>query len=122
MGKLVLVIDDDADQRRFLSRVLGARGYRVVAANDGEEGLAAIRAQRPDVILLDVMMPRLNGFQTCRRLKADPEHRTVPVVVLTAKDQPADEYWAREAGADEFMTKPVDAHALLELLDRMTGA
>ena len=78
MSKLVLVIDDDPDQRRFLERMLGASGYRVVMVADGEAGLAAAAAQTPDVIVLDVMMPRLNGYQTCRKLKKDPRTATCP--------------------------------------------
>lgn len=121
MSQLVLIIEDDPDQRRLLERMLGGNGWRVVTAPDGEAGLQAARDQRPDVILLDVMMPRLNGFQTCRRLKADTSTRTTPVVIATAKDEPADEYWAREVGADAFLPKPLDLPGLLAELDRLTG-
>ncbi|HXG44074.1 MAG TPA: response regulator [Gemmatimonadales bacterium] len=122
MGKTVLIIDDDPDQRRLLERTLATRGYRVLLAADGEAGLALAVTGRPDAIVLDVMMPRLNGFQTCRRLKAEPATASVPVVMLTAKDQPADEYWAREVGANEYLTKPVEISALLDLLDRLTAS
>src|SRR5215813_7500593 len=111
MSKLVLVIEDDPDQRRFLERMLGASGYRVVTVADGEAGLAAAAAQTPDV-----MMPRLNGYQTCRKLKKDPRTATCPVIMLTAKDQAADEYWATEVGADAFLSKPIDLPILLETL------
>lgn len=121
MGKTVLVIDDDPDQRRLLESTLATRGYQVVVASDGEAGLRVARTQPPDAIVLDVMMPRLNGFQTCRRLKADPATSQVPVIILTSKDQPADEYWAREVGANEYATKPVDVRALLDLIDRLTA-
>jgi two-component system cell cycle response regulator len=66
------------------------------------------------------MMPRLNGYQTCRQLKADPEIRAIPVIMVTAKDQPADEFWAGEVGADAFLAKPVDILGLMGLLDRLT--
>lgn len=120
MARLVLVIEDDPDQRRLLQRMLSASGWRVEAAPDGEAGLRLAAERRPDVIVLDVMMPRLNGYQACRRLKAEPATASVPIVIVTTKDQPADEFWAREVGADAFLAKPVDVQQLTELLDRLT--
>jgi len=120
MSKLDLVIEDDPDQRSFLERMLGASGYRVVTVADGEAGLSAAAAQTPDVVVLDVMMPRLNGYQTCRKLKKDPRTARCPVIMLTAKDQAADEYWATEVGADAFLSKPIDLPILLETLGRLT--
>jgi CheY-like chemotaxis protein len=72
------------------------------------------------VVVLDVMMPRLNGYQTCRKLKKDPRTARCPVIMLTAKDQAADEYWATEVGADAFLSKPIDLPILLETLGRLT--
>jgi twitching motility two-component system response regulator PilH len=120
MSRLALVIEDDPDQRRFLERMLGGSGWRVVAAADGEAGLLAAGEQQPDAIVLDIMMPRLNGYQTCRRLKADPATSTIPVIIVTTKDQPADEFWAKEVGADAFLAKPVDIRDLVNLLNRLT--
>jgi DNA-binding response OmpR family regulator len=119
MSHLVLIIEDDPDQRRLLERILGGEGWRVATAPDGEAGLAAARAQQPSVILLDVMMPRLNGFQTCRLLKADQETARIPVIIATAKDQPADEFWAREVGADAYLSKPLDLRSLTDLVERL---
>ena len=113
MTKLVLIIDDDQNQRRLLERMLEASGYRVRSAVDGEAGLAAARSSPPDLVLLDVMMPNLNGYQTCRRFKADPELGRIPIIILTTKDQPSDEFWASEVGADRFLHKPVDIPTLL---------
>lgn len=121
MGKLVLVVEDDPDQRRLLERMLVGSGWRVATAPDGESGLDAARTHRPDAIVLDVMMPRLNGYQACRQLKADPEIAKIPVVMCTSKDQPADQYWATEVGADAFLAKPVDITRLMQMLDRLTG-
>ena len=120
MSRLVLVIEDDPDQRRFLERMLAGSGWRVVAAADGEAGLLVAAEQRPDAIVLDIMMPRLNGYQTCRRLKADPATSAIPVIIATTKDQPADEFWAKEVGADAFLAKPLDIRDLLDLLNRLT--
>jgi len=122
MSQLALIIEDDPEQRRFLERLLGGSGWRVASAPDGEAGLLAAREQRPDAIILDVMMPRLNGFQACRRLKGDPKTQGIPVIILTSKDQPADEFWAREVGADAFLSKPVDVRNLMDLLKRLAGA
>ena len=119
MSQRVLVIDDDPDQRRLLGRMLEAAGWRVETAADGEAGVRLAAARPPAVIILDVMMPRLNGYQACRQLKASPATASIPVVMVTAKDQPADEFWAREVGADAYVAKPVDITALAALLDRL---
>ncbi len=121
MTQRVLVIDDDPDQRRLLGRMLEAAGWRVETAADGEAGLRLATERAPAVIILDVMMPRLNGYQTCRQLKAAPATAAIPVVMVTAKDQPADEFWAREVGADAYVAKPVDITALAALLERLAG-
>lgn len=120
MPKSVLVVEDDPDQRRLLERMLTAGGWRVLTAPDGAAGVRVATAEPPDVVVLDVMMPELNGFQACRRLKSEPATRDVPVVILTSKDQPTDEFWAREVGADAFMHKPADIPALMALLSRLT--
>ncbi len=121
MAKLVLIIEDDPDQRRLLERMLAGSGWRVATAPDGESGLEAARGHHPDAIVLDVMMPRLNGFQACRQLKSDPATADIPVVMCTSKDQPADQYWATEVGADAFLAKPVDVSRLAQMLERLTG-
>lgn len=120
MSKLVLVVEDDPDQRRLLERMLVGSGWRVATAPDGETGLGVAKSSPPDAIVLDVMMPRLNGFQTCRQLKSDPSTAAIPVVICTSKDQPADQYWATEVGADAFLAKPIDIGRLLQMLERLT--
>jgi DNA-binding response OmpR family regulator len=120
MAKLLLVIDDGPEQRRFLERTLSAAGYRVVTAPDGEAGTATARSLLPDLILLDIMMPGMNGYQVCRALKSDPATADRPILVLTAKDEPADHFWAREVGADDFLTKPVDLPELLGRIHELT--
>lgn len=121
MGNLILVIEDDPDQRKLLSRMLSGSGFRVITAADGDTGLGMAREHRPDAILLDVMMPRLNGFQTCRQLKAHPETAALPVVIATVKDQPADAFWAEEVGAAAFLSKPLDLSELVRTLHQVTG-
>ena len=108
MSARILVIDDIDANVRLLEAKLTADYYEVLTATDGVTGLAIAAAEQPDIILLDVMMPGLDGFQVCRRLKDDPVTRHIPVVLVTALDGRADRIAGLEAGADEFLTKPID--------------
>lgn len=112
MSARILVVDDMETNRRLLEARLSAEYFEVLQAGDGEACLKAAAEERPDLILLDVMMPGIDGFETCRRLKADPALRHIPVVMVTALDQRQDRIKGLEAGADEFLTKPVDDVAL----------
>ncbi len=112
MSARILVVDDIETNRRLLEARLSAEYFEVVEAEDGEAALKAARDHAPDLILLDIMMPGMDGFETCRRLKADPTLRHIPVVMVTALDQRDDRVKGLEAGADEFLTKPVDDVAL----------
>jgi len=104
----ILVIDDIDANVRLLEAKLTADYYEVLTATDGVTGLAIAAAEQPDIILLDVMMPGMDGFQVCRRLKEDPETRHIPVVLVTALDGRADRIAGLDAGADEFLTKPIE--------------
>jgi len=108
MTARILVIDDIDANVRLLEAKLTADYYEVLTATDGVTGLALAAAEKPDIILLDVMMPGMDGFQVCRRLKDDPATRHIPVVLVTALDGRADRIAGLEAGADEFLTKPID--------------
>lgn len=110
---LILVADDNEANREILEQRLLAQGYAVVQAVDGEETLAAVKGHRPDLILLDVMMPKLDGFEVCRRLRSDPEYPYVPVILVTAKTETKDVVAGLNAGGDEYLTKPVDHAALV---------
>ena len=112
MSARILVVDDIETNRRLLEARLTAEYFDVLMAPDGPTCLDLARSEKPDVILLDIMMPGMDGFETCRRLKADPETRHIPVVMVTALDQRSDRIRGLEAGADEFLTKPVDDVAL----------
>ncbi len=108
MSARILVIDDIDANVRLLEAKLTADYYEVLSATDGVTGLAIAASEQPDIILLDVMMPGMDGFQVCRRLKEDPLTRHIPVVLVTALDGRADRIAGLEAGADEFLTKPID--------------
>jgi CheY-like chemotaxis protein len=114
-------VEDNEMNRDMISRRLSKRGYEVLLAEDGEQGLAAARKERPDVILMDMSLPVLDGWEAVRRLKADPETRAIPVIALTAHAMPADREKALEAGCDDYDTKPVELPRLLEKMERLLG-
>ena len=103
----ILVIDDDPDVIRLLQFALERAGHAVVTARDGEAGLAITRAQRPDLVIADVMMPKLNGYEYCRRVRAQPDLADIPILVFSARFQPVDRETALEAGATDYMPKTV---------------
>jgi adenylate cyclase len=109
----ILVADDNAANLDILQTRLTSQGYEVVAVVDGEAALAAARDLRPDLILLDVMMPKRDGFEVCRLLKTDPDMPFMPIILVTAKDDPRDIVAGLECGGDEYLTKPVDHAALM---------
>ncbi len=108
----VLVVDDAAGNRKLVSSLLAREGYRVATASGGHEALQAIARERPDLVLLDVLMPELDGFETCRRLKSDPATCLIPVILVTALRQTEDKVRGIEAGADDFISKPFNQHEL----------
>lgn len=108
MSARILVVDDIASNVRLLEAKLSSEYYEVLTASDGPTALAIAASELPDIVLLDVMMPGMDGFDVCRRLKADPATRHVPVVLVTALDGRADRVAGLEAGADDFLTKPID--------------
>ncbi len=114
MGK-ILAIDDDADIRDFLALVLEGAGHRVVAAaDDGEAGLALAAAESPDLILMDLSMPRMTGFEAVRHLRDGHKSRSIPVIALSAHDSAGDYEEAPEAGCESFLAPPVDSGLLVQ--------
>ena len=108
----ILVVDDNPANVDILRARLLAQGYEIITASDGEEALNVVREQLPDLILLDIMMPKLDGVEVCRRLRADPTLPFIPIVLVTAKSDSKDVVAALEAGGDEYLTKPLDHAAL----------
>jgi len=115
----ILLIEDDALNRDMLSRRLVRRGYEVVVAVDGEDGLAQASSQRPALILMDLSLPKIDGWEATRRLKAAEGTRAIPVIALTAHAMQGDRQRALAAGCDEYDTKPIDFARLIEKIDRL---
>ncbi len=115
----VLIADDNPQGVELLEAYLSERDYEVATAADGEATLQKVRAWKPDLILLDIMMPRISGFEVCKRLRADPATRDIAVLMVTALDQPSDIDRAVEAGTNDFLTKPINK---TELLVRVAAA
>ena len=115
----ILIVDDTPANLHILQVRLAANGYDIVTAADGEAALAAVKDTQPDLILLDVMMPRMDGFEVCRRLRADPAVPFIPVIMVTAKTDPRDVVAGLEAGGDEYLIKPVDQAALVARVKSM---
>ena len=115
----ILVADDNAMNVDIIRTRLAAHGYEILVAADGEEAVDVARRERPDLILLDIMMPKLDGFEVCRRLRADPGLPFMPIVLVTAKGDTKDVVAGLEAGGDEYLTKPVDQAALLARVKSM---
>ena len=115
----ILVVDDNPVNVDILQARLAAHGYEVVTTADGEAALAAVQEHRPDLVLLDVMMPKLDGLEVCRRLKADPALPFIPVILVTARSETRDVVAGLEGGADEYLTKPVDQAALVARVQSM---
>lgn len=121
MPKKILIVEDDTDNRRIVVKVLSVEGYQVVEATDGIEALAQARAERPDLILMDLALPNMDGWEATRRLKSDPETRAIPVVALTAFAMRGDEEQARAAGCDDYIPKPARPVSIREVVKKYTG-
>ena len=106
MSEKILIIDDDLDTLRLVGLMLQKQGYQIVAANNGKQGLLKVTEESPDLILLDVMMPEMDGYEVARRLRQDPNTAGIPILMFTAKSQLDDKVTGFEAGADDYLTKP----------------
>ncbi len=118
-AKRVLICDDDPVILRLIQVNLELEGYEVLLAHDGQDAIEVAMAEQPQLIILDIMMPRLDGYQTCERLKADDATKDVPVVFLSAKAQLSDIEKGKEYGVSEYLTKPFDPSDLVEVVQRL---
>ena len=112
----VLVVDDSPTETFRFKQILEKHGYQVISAANGADGVASARKHLPDLILMDVVMPGLNGFQATRQLTKDAETSHIPVIIVTTNDQETDKVWGKRQGAKDYLTKPVDEATLLKTL------
>jgi two-component system alkaline phosphatase synthesis response regulator PhoP len=117
----VLVVDDELYILHILDFSLGAEGYEVITAENGEQAIEKARNEQPDLVVLDVMMPKIDGYEACRKLKQDPEMKDVPVILLTAKGRDIDRKLGLEVGADDYITKPFSPSKLIEKIGSFLG-
>lgn len=117
----ILIIDDDSALRALLGQILQQTGWKVLEAEDGEAGIQLAKNQRPEVVLCDLLMPRCNGFQVCRTLRADPNLRQIKIIVTSGRSYVTDRLHALEAGADEYLVKPIQTEELRRMLKRVTS-
>lgn len=110
---VILIIDDSPTELHLFQKMLEKRGFETLVADSGEEGLRKARSSRPDCILMDVVMPGMNGFQATRKLTQDSDTAGIPVIMITTKDQETDKIWGMRQGAVEYLVKPVDAKQLV---------
>jgi two-component system alkaline phosphatase synthesis response regulator PhoP len=123
MGKRrVLLVDDEPGIVKTVGKGLEAAGYEVLTAMDGQQGLVKARLGHPDVIVLDLMMPKMSGFEVCAALKQDPHYRMIPIIIFTGKGREMDERLCREIGADAYISKPHTSKALVEQIEALLGA
>ena len=122
--KTILVVDDTKSIREIVAFMLRGRGYEVLEAADGQEAREKIKANRPDMVLLDAMLPKVTGFDLCAEMKADENFKCMPILMLTAitKDSgKSDEYWREKSQADDFMSKPFKATELVARIEKILG-
>jgi twitching motility two-component system response regulator PilH len=113
----VLIVDDSPTETYKISSILSKHGYDVITAENGEQGVDVARKELPDVVLMDIVMPGLNGFQATRQLSREPSTSHIPVIIVTTKDQDTDRVWGQRQGAKGYLTKPVDGKVLVQTIE-----
>ena len=119
--KKILIVDDSPAEVKLMQSVLGRAGYESVAVNDPMRIEQMIEIERPNLILLDVVMPQRNGFQACRELKGNAEYCRIPVVLVSSKNTDSDKFWAKQQGADGYVSKPFTSEELLGAVQKFIG-
>jgi DNA-binding response OmpR family regulator len=114
--KKILIVDDEMDIVETLSMALEKAGYECITANNGIDALNIARAENPNIILLDIMLPKMNGYKVARLLKFDEKYKHIPVIMLTARSQETDRIQGIETGADDYLTKPFDLKTLISMI------
>lgn len=115
----VLVVEDSPTHMRVITELLESAGYEVITAVDGEQAMEQAVSEKPSLIMLDVILPKKNGFQVCRQLKTTPDTKDIKIIMLTSKTQDYDRFWGLKQGADEYMTKPFENDELLANISKL---
>lgn len=113
----ILIVDDSPTELHVLTKMLEKNGFSVISANNGEDGVERAKSDRPDLILMDVVMPGMNGFQAARQIANDPETREIPIVIVSTKDQETDKMWGLRQGAKGYVTKPAQEKELMSTIN-----
>lgn len=121
MAKKILVIDDEKELLVLITKRLQDAGFEVITADNGMEGMEKARNLNPDLILLDILMPKMDGYEVCRLLKFDDKYKSIPIIILTAKTQESDKCTGSKVGADGYITKPFDVQPLIKLIKKHLG-
>jgi DNA-binding response OmpR family regulator len=119
--KRILIVEDEESLLKLESILLTSKGYRVTGVMDGMSALDEVRRNRPDLVILDIMLPKMDGFEVCRQLKGDPDTAHIPVVMLTAKKNSQDMVTGQQAGCDAYITKPFKSSKVLETIQHFLG-
>lgn len=115
----ILVVEDSATQRQMMAEFLQSKDFQVAVANNGVEALKRLEETCPDVVVLDVLMPQMNGYEVCRRLKNNPKTHDIPVIMCSAKITEVDRYWGMKIGADAYIGKPFKGSELIDAIERL---
>jgi twitching motility two-component system response regulator PilH len=116
--KTVLLVDDSPTEMKLMRQTLAGKGYNLIAAVDGEEALSKALQLKPDLVLLDIILPKKNGFQVCRQLKTAPETGNIKIILVSSKSQDTDRFWGLKQGADDYLTKPFTEEALMSAVTK----
>ena len=120
-AKKILVVEDNLEMRNIISIRLEINGYKVISAEDGQQALDITKKENPDLLILDLMLPKITGFEVCRMLKFDDKYKKLPIIILSALDQQDDREKAVQSGADAYFIKPFDLELLLSKIKSLTG-
>jgi twitching motility two-component system response regulator PilH len=120
--KKILVVDDSPTDRQYMIETLKGKGFQIVTAENGEDAINKAKAELPDLILMDVVMPGLNGYQATRQITRDEATKHIPVIMCTSKGADTDKIWGMRQGANDYLVKPVDAQALLAKIAQLSAA
>ncbi|WP_136806103.1 response regulator [Desulfosediminicola flagellatus] len=119
--KLILIVEDSATHMQIAEDLCTGNGYKVITTDEGEKGIDLAAEHKPDLILLDVILPKQNGYQICRQLKKAAETKDIKVIMVTSKSQPSDKFWGMKQGADDYIFKPYEESDMLAAIQKQIG-